>query len=193
MTDSKLCWLDIREAGDLAPAVLEEALHQRIDAVVAADMTMLADLPPTIRRVLLHDAGEPTDGFTGADLVLVAGGAEDRAKLAQAHPSIEFGRYVEITDADSLETACLSARTEQWSLLDFRDPTKIPLEIVLAAAAGCEGTIVTTAADVEEARIVYGVLELGSDGVLMPARAEGDATALRQAAGSTAGQISLVE
>lgn len=193
MTDSKLCWLDIREAGDLTPAVLEEALHQRIDAIVAADMKTLADLPPTIRRVLLHDAGEPTDGFAGADLVLVTGGAEDRAKLAQAHPSIEFGRYVEITDADSLETACLSARTEQWSLLDFRDPTKIPLEIVLAAAAGCEGTIVTMAADVEEARIIYGVLELGSDGVLMPARAVGDATSLRQAAGSTAGQISLVE
>ncbi|MFE9451706.1 3-dehydroquinate synthase II family protein [Streptomyces sp. NPDC006739] len=193
MTDSKLCWLDIRELGDLAPAVLEEAVHQRIDGVVAADMTALADLPPTIRRILVHDADEPTDGFGGADLVLVAGTADDRAKLTEAHPATEFGRYVEIVDAESLEMACLSARTERWSLLDFRDPTKIPLEIVIAAAAGCDGTVVTMAADVEEARIVFGVLELGSDGVLMPVRAVGDATALKQAAGTTTGEIPLVE
>ncbi|WSC93870.1 3-dehydroquinate synthase II [Streptomyces sp. NBC_01754] len=191
--DSKLCWLDIRKTGDLAPAVLEEAVHQRIDAVVAADMKVLADLPPTIRRVLVHEPGEPVDDFAGADLVLVSGGADERAGLAAAHPDTEFGRHVEIVDAQSLETACLSARTEPWSLLDFRDPTKIPLEIVIAAAAGCDGTIVTTAADVEEARIIFGVLELGSDGVLMPARTVGDATALRQAAGTTGGEIPLVE
>lgn len=193
MTDSKLCWLDVRMAGDLTSAILEEAVHQRINAVVAADMAVLAGLPPTIRRVLVHDAGEPTDGFEGADLVLVAGGADDRAKLAQAYPAIDFGRYVEIVDAETLELACLSARTERWSLLDFRDPTKIPLEIVIAAAAGCDGTIVTMAADVTEAEIIYGVLELGSDGVLMPAVAVGDATALRRAAGTTAGEIPLVE
>ncbi|WNM34714.1 3-dehydroquinate synthase II [Streptomyces sp. Li-HN-5-11] len=193
MVDSKLCWLDIRKLGDLTPAVLEEAVHQRIDGIVAADMTLLADLPPTILRVLVHRAGEPTDGFAGADLVLVAGSADDRAKLAEAHPGTEFGRHVEIFDAESLETACLSARMERWSLLDFRDPTKIPLEIVIAAAAGCDGTVVTTAADAEEARIIFGVLELGSDGVLMPARAVGDATALKQAAGPATGEIPLVE
>ncbi|WP_019547674.1 3-dehydroquinate synthase II [Streptomyces sulphureus] len=194
MTESKLCWLDIRGADDeSAPAILEEAVHQRIDAVVAADMGLLADLPPTVRRVLVHDAGEPVDAFAGADLVVVAGSAADRAKLAAAHPSTDFGRYVEIVDAETLETACEAARTEQWSLLDFRDPTKIPLEIVLAAAAGREGTVLTRAADVEEAGIIFGVLELGSDGVLMPARAVGDATALRQAAGAVTGEVDLVE
>ena len=82
---------------------------------------------------------------------------------------------------------------ETWSVLEFRDPTKIPLEIVLAAAAGADGTIMTTAASVEEAEIIFGVLELGSDGVLMPARAVGDATALRQAALAPGGELSLTE
>ncbi|MFF9349095.1 3-dehydroquinate synthase II family protein [Streptomyces sp. NPDC014734] len=193
MTDSKLCWLDIRTAGDMASAILEEAVHQRIDGIVTADPALVADLPPTVRKVLVHELGERTDGFDGVDLVMVRGSRDDRAELVGAHPHVEFGRYVEIVDAESLEDACDAARTEVWSLLNFRDPTKIPLEIVIAAAAGANGVIVTTAADVEEAEIVYGVLELGSDGVLMPARAVGDATALRRAAGSTAGEISLVE
>ncbi|WP_055553913.1 3-dehydroquinate synthase II [Streptomyces kanamyceticus] len=193
MTDSKLCWLDLRTAGAVAPAILEEAVHQRIDGIVTDDPALLADLPPTVRKVLMHRPGGGTEGFGATDLVMTGADPAERIALAEAHPGVEFGRYVEIIDAESLEAACEAARTEEWSLLDFRDPTKIPLEIVLAAAAGAKGTIVTMAADVEEAQIVYGVLELGSDGVLMPARAIGDATALRQAAGSTAGAIELVE
>jgi 3-amino-4-hydroxybenzoic acid synthase len=89
--------------------------------------------------------------------------------------------------------ACEAARTQAWSLLWFRDPTKIPLEIVLAAAAGATGSIITQVADVEEATIVFGVLEHGSDGVLLPARTVGDATALKTAASTTSEHLDLVE
>src|SRR5207248_935251 len=83
----------------------------------------------------------------------------------------EFGRFVEIVDAARLDEACAAARDERIAVLDFRDPTKIPLEIVLPAAAGASGTIVTVARDVEEAEIIFGVLEVGSAGVLMAAAA----------------------
>lgn len=193
MTDEKLCWLDIRTAGSAAGAVIEEAVHQRIDGLIADDPAALADLPPTVRRVLLHRT-EPTDvDFGGVDIVILPGPSSARAELAAAHPGVEFGRFVEVVDADSLEEACQSARTEAWSVLEFRDPTKIPLEIVIAAAADADGTLMTIAANVEEAEIIFGVLELGSDGVLMPARAVGDATALRQAALGPGGELTLVE
>lgn len=195
MTDAKLCWLDIRGAGDATAAILEEALHQRIDGIVAADPAAFADLPPLVRKVLLYEAGPdavPAD-LGAADLVVVAGGKDERAALEKAHPGVQFGRYVEIVDADTLEDACLAARLEPWAVLDFRDPTKIPLEIVIAAASGAPGSIITTAADTDEAEIVYGVLELGSDGVLMRGAKVGDATALRAAAAARAGKVDLVE
>src|SRR6185312_8841493 len=93
--------------------------------------------------------------------------------LAAGHPGVQFGRYVRVDGPETLELACASARTQRWTVLEFIDPTKIPLEIVLAAAAGSDGRIVTVAADPEEAAVLFGVLEHGSDGVMMAPRAVG--------------------
>jgi 3-amino-4-hydroxybenzoic acid synthase len=106
---------------------------------------------------------------------------------------VEFGRRVDVVDADTLDDACRTARVAPWTLLDFRDPTKIPLEIVLAAAAEAKGTIVTRVADPVEAKVVLGVLERGSDGVMMAATSVGDATRLKAAARPDPGDLGLVE
>ncbi|RKR90382.1 3-dehydroquinate synthase II [Micromonospora pisi] len=190
----KLCWLDIRGTGALTGAVVEEAVHQRVDAIVAADPESLASLPPTVTKVLFPQGRALPEEFGRADIVIVDPLVHgEPAELAKLHPDIEFGRFVEIVDADTLELACQAARTERWSLLLFRDPTKIPLEIVIAAAADAGGSIITIAGDVEEAEIIFGVLELGSDGVMMAPRAVGDATKLKAAAQVHPGDLELVE
>ncbi len=192
MSDTRLCWLDIRSAGQAAGAIVEEAVHQGIDGIVAADPAVLAGLPPTVRKILLSETGEIPADLGTVDTVILPGATAGRADLVAAHPDVTFGRFVEIIDAASLDEACTAARTEKFAVLDFRDPTKIPLEIVIAAAASANGTIVTLAHNPEEAEIIFGVLELGSDGVLMAGRAVGDATALRRAAADPGGEIPLV-
>jgi 3-amino-4-hydroxybenzoic acid synthase len=106
---------------------------------------------------------------------------------------VECGHFVEVVDAESLDQACRSAQTQPWTVIQFRDPTKIPLEIVLAAAADAKGSIVTVAADPAEAAIIFGVLEHGSDGVLMAPTAIGQVTRLRAAAQAGPGELELVE
>jgi 3-amino-4-hydroxybenzoic acid synthase len=189
----KLCWLDVRAVRSGLDAILEEAVHQRIDAVVAADPDVLCDLPPTIRKVLLPPPGELPEQLDGVDVLLLGPDEALPGPLAAARPKVELGRYVEIVDRPTLDLACAAARAERWSVLEFRDPTKIPLEIVLAAASGAPGSTITAVADVEEARIVFGVLEHGCDGVLLAPRAVGDATALKAAAATQPGTIELVE
>lgn len=190
----KLCWLDIRGLGPERDAIVEEAIHQQIDAIVAADPADLAGLPPTVRRVLLLDPSRPDAGTGDADVVILPAGREAPTGCEPPSDSgLERGRAVEVVDAESLEVACAVARTERWALLTFRDPTKIPLEIVLAAAAGAEGRIVTVVADCQEAAIVLGVLEHGSDGVMLAPRAVGDATNLKRAAAAPVGEIELTE
>ncbi len=190
----KQSWVDISSAGDLAPAICAEAVHLRVDAIVADDPAALAALPPTVTRVLLAADGELPAELGDADVVIVdtvrAGGT---AELAGRHPGVAFGRLVDIVDRASLDEACRSARGEAYSVLRFRDPTKIPLEIVLAARAGSKGCVITVAADPVEATVLYGVLEQGSDGVLLAPSAVGDVTRLVAAAQDRPEDLELVE
>jgi 3-amino-4-hydroxybenzoic acid synthase len=186
----KLCWLDIRAtADDIRAAITEEAVHQRIDGIVASDPGDLAGLPPTITKVLLPGNGQDVPPGV-ADVVILPFG---HGPPAAAHAGTEYGRFVEITDAPTLEKACATARQDAWSVLHFRDPTKIPLEIVIAAASGAAGNIMTVAADPQEAAIIFGVLEHGPAGVMMAPNGVGDATALKRAAAPRAERVELAE
>ncbi|MCK1815691.1 3-dehydroquinate synthase II [Streptomyces sp. XM4011] len=190
----KISWLDVRGLGPATAPVIQEALHHRVDAIVSDQVSDLTGLPPTVRKILFPQGAALPEEFGEADIVIVEPDRHgDPAVLAAQHPGVEFGPYVEIVDAATLELANEAARTQQWSLLNFRDPTKIPLEIVLAAAAGAQGSIITQVADVEEAVIVFGVLEHGSDGVMLRARKVGDAAALQAAATSEPDNLDLVE
>ncbi|MFD9790440.1 3-amino-4-hydroxybenzoic acid synthase [Streptomyces sp. NPDC059070] len=191
----KLSWLDARTLGDAKEAILQEALHYRLEGIVADDPADLADLPPTVTKVLFPRGKALPEDFGDASVVIVDPAAHGitPAELAIKHPEIEFGRFVEIIDAPTLEDACESARTEKWSVLLFRDPTKIPLEIVIAAAARATGSMITVAQDVEEAEIIFGVLEHGSDGVMMAPRTVGDAAQLKKAATADVPDLNLVE
>jgi 3-amino-4-hydroxybenzoic acid synthase len=190
---SKLCWIDVRALTGLKSAIVEEAIHQRVDAIVSDDPADFAGLPPTVRKVL-RPAGELPAELTGVDVVIVDPAVHgDPAELATRHPGVEFGRYVEIVDASTLDDACTAASTDRWCLLHFQDPTKIPLEIVIAASAAATGSMITTVADVEEAEIVFGVLEHGSDGVMLAPASVGDATALAKAATGVSLDLDLVE
>ncbi|GIF42950.1 hypothetical protein Axi01nite_72610 [Actinoplanes xinjiangensis] len=188
-----MCWVDIRNAGAAAAAIAEEAVHQRVDAIVAADPADLETLPPTVKKILFPAGPLPEDLGTAALVIVDPARHGDPAELAIRYPDVEFGRFVEIVDAASLEEACRAARTDRWSVLYFRDPTKIPLEIVLAAAARADGSIITQVADVEEAQIVFGVLEHGSDGVMLAPRAVGEVTDLKTSAAGSPDDLSLVE
>ncbi|PRX46965.1 3-amino-4-hydroxybenzoic acid synthase [Prauserella shujinwangii] len=190
---NKLAWLDIRGLGPIKDAIVEEAVHQRIDAIVTDDLADLDALPPTVKRVFFPRGQSLPADFGPADLVIVDPTEHPTpAELATRHTGTEFGRFVEVVDAPTLEDACTAARGERWTLLKFRDPTKIPLEIVLAAAHAAEGSLITEVADVEEAGIVFGVLEHGSDGVMLAPGSVGAPTALKQAAETTSPDLDLV-
>jgi 3-amino-4-hydroxybenzoic acid synthase len=188
----KQCWLDIRSAGEAAPALCQEALHHGFDAIVAASADDLAPLPPTVTRVLLP-AGELPEDFGVADLIVVDPAVHGTPEqLAQRYPERRFGAYVEITDQESLDQACASVRRDACTVLRFRDPTYIPLEIVLAAAADASGLIITVMDRLDDAPVHLGVLEHGPGGLMLAPSVPGEAARLRDVVTSKPGAISLV-
>lgn len=176
----KLAWIDARVSEALRGAVIEEGLHAGVSGVLSDDPDVLRALPPTVSRI-----GVTTDGVEGpiaeiADVVLLdRRNVGDIGELASANgAATEVGMLVSVDDERSLERACRCAGSMAWTVIDFKDPTKIPLEIVIARAEQADGHVVTLVQDLEEAAIVTGVLEKGSDGVLLAPRAVGEATAL---------------
>jgi 3-amino-4-hydroxybenzoic acid synthase len=177
----RVCWIDLRAAGPARDAIRTQALHQRIHGIVADTVEDLVGLPPTVKRVLWLVAGSPVpDDLTDVDVVIGADVPTEEPLL---------GRYVEVVDAATLDEAVRSARSDPYTVVRFADPTKIPLEIVLAAAAkkgiqgqaaggaaagsgpaiGGDRTVITVAQDVDDAKIIFGVLEHGSGVLLAPA------------------------
>lgn len=157
--DGHLVWLDLRGLDDaLRRAVVEAAVHQRIDGLLTDRPEHLEGLPPTITRVLVVD--DPCDDVP-ADVVVTSRTDGPTASGA------EVGVLVVVSDADSLTLACSVVRRADWTVLSFTDPTKIPLEIVIAAAEGSHGRTMTVVDDLTDAAITSIVLEHGSDGVLL--------------------------
>jgi 3-amino-4-hydroxybenzoic acid synthase len=181
---AKLCWLDIRGAGETKRALCEEAVHQRFDAIVADDPADLAPLPPTVTRVLAPAGDRLPDDFGVADLVLID-------PRIHAEPEVSFGEWHDVTDPESLERACAAVRRAGITVLTFKDPTNIPMEIVLAAAARSAGTIITTAARIDDAIVHLSVLEHGPDGVMLTAPVPGDATRLAAAVRAPSAKLAL--
>ncbi|WP_433528289.1 3-dehydroquinate synthase II family protein [Micromonospora sp. CA-263727] len=179
-------WIDLRSvAPHLVDAVTEAALHQRVDGIVSDSATRLATLPPTVRRILAADPSGPDIPAGVADLVLWDA---DAAPEGAAQAAVQLV----VSDAPSLTRACELVRQAPWTVLTFTDPTKIPLEIVIAAAGDSGGRIVTAVEDLTDAEIVRLVLEHGSDGLLLRPLGVDDVARVQRLVNPQAAAVDLV-
>ncbi|MCP3799386.1 3-dehydroquinate synthase II [Allokutzneria sp. A3M-2-11 16] len=166
----KFAWIDVRSVPPAQlEAVLDAAIHSRVHGVVADDPETLAPLPPTVTKVLL--GADPGASEDSALLVVEAIGDSDQLSAVSGRSGNGF---VEVTDDATLRLACAAAKSLPYTAVRFADPTKIPLEIVIAAAHQSPGSLVTEVADLEEAAIVLDVLEHGPDGVMLAPREPGE-------------------
>jgi 3-amino-4-hydroxybenzoic acid synthase len=98
---------------------------------------------------------------------------------------------IDVRDDRTLRLSCAGAMALPYTVIHFADPTKIPLEIVLAAAESAEGKLVTVVDDLEEAAIVFDVLERGSDGILYAPSSADEVFALARLLEATTPQLEL--
>jgi 3-amino-4-hydroxybenzoic acid synthase len=74
-----------------------------------------------------------------------------------------------VTDAESLHRSIKEGRHHAYLMIQFKDPTNIPLELVIASLQA-SGTVliknVSDPEDFEDALVCLGVMEIGADGVM---------------------------
>ncbi|MFG2130928.1 3-dehydroquinate synthase II family protein [Streptomyces sp. NPDC048751] len=206
----RFAWIDLRDVPKAQlQAVVDAAVHTRMAGVLSADPELLGTLPPTVTRVLAaegratataapskksaekeaKDPGAAKDTGTGVDLQLRRFATQqelDTLAVAQ-----RVAGFVDVRDDRTLQLSCAGAMALPYTVIHFADPTKIPLEIVLAAAESAEGKLVTVVGDLEEAAIVFDVLERGSDGILFTPRSADEVFALARLLEATTPQLKL--
>lgn len=79
------------------------------------------------------------------------------------------GLFVNVVDRESLDFAWSKGIAYEYLIINFKDPTNIPLELVIAEIENKKaGTILLKVVDsIEDARIASQVLERGADGILL--------------------------
>lgn len=171
----KFAWIDLRSVPDhQRQAIVDAAVHARIHGILDDRLDTLVTLPPTVSRVFA--VGPATSGGQIAEsggIVLRTIG--DTRQLDELRVRLHSGdetvaANVHVTDDASLQLACAAAIALPYTVVGFHDPTKIPLEIVIAAADKSSGQLICQADSLEEAEIIVDVLEKGSDGVLFAPR-----------------------
>ncbi|WP_338898927.1 3-dehydroquinate synthase II family protein [Streptomyces sp. TG1A-60] len=145
-------------------------------------------------RAPLAGKGDTPAG-TGIDVLLRKFTTQDELDSLAAENRAATGTpaagFVDVRDDRTLQLSCVGAMALPYTVIHFADPTKIPLEIVLAAAESAEGKLVTVVGDLEEAAIVFDVLERGSDGILYAPRGADDVFALARLLEATTPQLEL--
>jgi 3-amino-4-hydroxybenzoic acid synthase len=133
-------------------------LPGRLDVVVHAEAVDDLALASEVRE------GRPT---ASGRVIVSSGDLDVLAKAREARFLTCFRAYVD--DRDSLHGSIQSGSGHAYLIIRFRDPTNIPLELVIASLQATETVLVKeidAAGDVYDAVVTLGVMEVGADGVL---------------------------
>jgi 3-dehydroquinate synthase II/3-amino-4-hydroxybenzoic acid synthase len=175
--EALVLWYDSR---DLATTqqLIERIDHFSYTGIVLYPETLESVLPrisSRLRRVLHvesaavwhHLIHHPLLDPKSAEAAVIASPSPEVLSLAAGHGLATCYRaYVD--DGDSLHAAIASGGAHAYLMVSFRDPTNIPLELVIATLQGTDTVLIKEIADpenVDDAVVTLGVMEVGADGV----------------------------
>ncbi len=181
-------WLDLRNCNtDAIADIVSAAAEHRIEAVISN--RGIGNRQDGTQWVAFDEG----DGFgaeaSGADICVHAYNGKNGGLLT-SH-SKKAGVLIDVDNKHRLDEACAAVRAGMLTVIRFKDPTKIPLEIVIAAGTRRGAKIMTFVSDLDEARVVASVLESGPDGVIMTPRSTDDVEALGRLCNPTRGRLEL--
>jgi 3-amino-4-hydroxybenzoic acid synthase len=184
-------WLDLRTCKtDAIADILHAAAEHRIEAIISD--RSVGNRQDGVQWVVLDEGDGAFAEPSGADICVHAYNGRSAGFLtSQSSPSKKAGMLIDVDNKQRLDEACAAVRAGMLTVIRFKDPTKIPLEIVIAAGTQRGAKIMTFVSDIDEAKVVASVLESGPDGVIMTPRSTDDVEALGRLCNSTRGRLEL--
>lgn len=196
--DGRLVWFDTAHLATQRPddSLFARAINSLYSGVVVYLHnleTLLPAIPSRMRIVLRLRNPEELAAFRGSAHFAEFKADESRRRIVAFHEPAalqELGKEGIVTchtsyvdDRDSLLSAISDGTHTNYLWILFRDPTNIPLELVIASLQST-GTIlmkeIKDPDDVDDAIVSYGVMEYGAEGVIFSPRTQGAMTEFLQ-------------
>lgn len=158
-------WFDGRAVPTERRDVWEYVKHSAIDTVVTTiQQAQELDFPLRTHRVVEVDHVDAIDHIPVEATVLSQDEHVLRAAQAKGHPTC---LALSIDNQHQLDQAWQSGMRYDYLVVDFDLPTNIPLELLIARLQHSETALLKREATYEAMKVAFGVLERGSDGVML--------------------------
>jgi 3-amino-4-hydroxybenzoic acid synthase len=174
---SLVVWFDtvgLSSPGD-REALLERVLNLAYTGVVLYPDNIAAILPSLPARVLkVFHARRPEDlemfrSLAGAAPECVVASEELQVLVKASAMGFKTCYRAYVDDAASLHQSIRQGLLHAFLMIRFRDPTNIPLELVIASLQATRTVLIKEISrpdDVDDAIVTLGVMEVGADGVM---------------------------
>lgn len=178
--DALIVWFDT--AGIAAPTdagrILERVVNLAYTGVVLYPHNLAALAPVIPARMLkvfnaekAEDLGRLTALPPGSGVVVASADLDVLEKAKQLGYPTCFRAYVD--DGESLHESIRQGHHHAYLMIRFRDPTNIPLELVIATLQATRTVLIKEISgetDVDDAIVTLGVMEVGADGIMFSPR-----------------------
>jgi 3-dehydroquinate synthase II/3-amino-4-hydroxybenzoic acid synthase len=166
MNDKKI-WYDARQVQeDVEDRILTVNQNSHFQGILLSrEQIGLVNYSDRLTVAVQIERTDELDLLECSNMVIVS---KDLEVLNQAR-KLSFGTayYIHVDDQESLNEACSKAEQNPYLIIDFKDSTNIPLELVLAKLQNQPVTVIKRVSSAEDGRISSDVMETGADGVLL--------------------------
>lgn len=163
-------WFDTKIVISPTDPVFTRLLHERYTGIVLYPETYSQFAPylsDRVQKVLNCTASHDFADKDPGDVVVSSADLDVLTKARAVGFSTCYRAYVD--DADSLHQSIALGTHHAYLMVSFRDPTNIPLELVIATLQATKTVLIkeiTIPTDVDDAIVTLGVMEVGADGVM---------------------------
>lgn len=174
----KELWFDALTVTDEAMELVNDAINRDyVTVLFSEDNYDLAKFTSRIRKAVEISDLNDLDKYEDADIVIVRdlGQAAELLKTGK-----QVGYHTHVDDRESMEAAAKITLDINYLIVEFKDVTNIPLELIIAKSQYDNIKVLKIVNNVPDAIISMGVMEVGADGVVLRTKSLEDIINLRE-------------
>lgn len=187
----KELWFDARNLGSEVQNIVTDAINRNYTVIILNenDLEKIHTSEKTKKAVYVSKKKD-IEKFSNADLLIT-----DNIVVAdEIHKAgKEVALHMQVDNRESMEMAANIDIDIQYLIVQFKDTTNIPLELILAKSQYHDIKVLKYVTDISDASIAMAVMECGSDGVVLNSNSIEEISLLSEAVKKRAkGKIKLV-